>query len=408
MPGARGGTRGALAALSLAALFLLSAPVASTRAEGVRPGGANASIIGGQPASIASFPWLAYIDFSNGRGGGFACTGAVVSPRLVLTAGHCVENLESGGIYPAAGYTVLTGATNLSEAGPANASAVARVLVNPGFKPSRVRGDAGLLQLAAPISAPAIPLADPAGGPPIEAGTTILIAGWGLTTPAGRRGPDSLYAGEAVVQSASVCAAKSRFFYPYFSPASQFCTLDSPSSPSRTCHGDSGGPAIARREDGSLVEIGITSLGEESCRARNPSVFTRVDRVSDWVKQWIAALESGGPPPAVVVPVVRPPFLSVFGAKSLAYIALLEAFHHRFKRGKAKRIACRRVEREKVKCWVSWYQGPNDYYGSITIYLTVSRSEVVWGDRFKIHWVNDRCWFRSGHRRTCRTHTVRR
>ncbi len=405
MPGARS-IRGGSAALSLGALLMLATLAAP--AQGSPAGGAGASVIAGRPASIAAFPWLAHVRFDNGRGGGFACTGTVVSPRLVLTAGHCVENLESGGIYPPGGYTVLTGVANIRDAGPANTSSVVRALVNPRFNISRILGDAGLLQLAAPVTVPAIPLADPVSGPPVTAGTPLVIAGWGLTRGNRRRAPDSLFAGETAAGSARACAKRARVFYPYFSAAAQFCALDSPSSPARTCHGDSGGPAIARREDGSLVAVGITSLGEETCRAGSATVFTRVDRVSDWVRSWIDAVESGGPPPAVSTPVARPPFLPVLGARELAYIALLEAFHRRFGHGREKLISCRRVERSKVRCSVAWYQGPNDYFGSITIYLAVSRSEVLWKERFRINWVNDRCWFRSGHRRSCRVHTKRR
>src|ERR1700729_4084165 len=48
-------------------------------------------IVGGSPASAGSFPWLAFVTYNAGGGTGFTCSGTVVSPNVVLTAGHCGE-----------------------------------------------------------------------------------------------------------------------------------------------------------------------------------------------------------------------------------------------------------------------------------------------------------------------------
>src|SRR4051794_8391566 len=70
---------------------------------------AHASIIGGDVASIDAFPALAYIAAQTGKDEGFACTGTVIAPRVVLTAAHCVEDLDVGGFTPAGDYKVATG-----------------------------------------------------------------------------------------------------------------------------------------------------------------------------------------------------------------------------------------------------------------------------------------------------------
>jgi secreted trypsin-like serine protease len=73
---------------------------------------AHASIIGGDVAAIADFPSLAFIVAATGKNQGFACTGTVISPRLILTAAHCVEDLDFGGFTPAPDYKVATGRAN--------------------------------------------------------------------------------------------------------------------------------------------------------------------------------------------------------------------------------------------------------------------------------------------------------
>jgi secreted trypsin-like serine protease len=362
---------------------------------------AHASIIGGAPASITTFPWLAAIQGEEPGGGFFGCTGTVVAPKVILTAGHCVENLETSTIYPGSGYAVATGIADLDQLQRQNVSLVSRAVLYPGFSPATLRGDAGLLVLATPVAAPALPLASTADSTLLAPGTSITIAGWGLTAGNAKDTPSVLQSASTVVQPSELCKQRSARYYSFYSSAGQFCADDPPDYAVGTCHGDSGGPAIASRPDGSLVEVGITSLGGPGCRTSLPNVFTRVDQISPWVASWIAAVEFGGPVPSTRVPKAHLPSMSFTRAKYLSGLGLQEDFRYRFQHGTQKRIGCVRVEREKVKCGVSWYQGGNDYYGTITVYFALYRNTVVWNDRYKIHWVDDQCWFHSGHRETC-------
>ena len=76
---------------------------------------------------------------------------------------------------------------------------------------------------------------------------------------------------------------------PFFNFSSQLCTITPPGFGIGTCHGDSGGPALAFREDGTPVQIGITSLGAADCNTRLPDIFTRVNRIYGWLSGQIAA-----------------------------------------------------------------------------------------------------------------------
>ena len=386
------------------AVFGLAAIFAATATASARPPIAHPSVIGGSPATIAAFPWLADIQGEESPGSFFGCTGTVVAPRVILTAGHCVEDLESSTVYPASGYGVATGIADVSQLQPQNVSLVSKVLVYPGFSTATLRGDAGLLILSAPVSAPALPLATGSDSSLLQPQTSLTIAGWGLTEGGAKEPPTGLQSASTVVQSTAYCKQHSAKYYPFYSAATQLCTVD-PGHVISTCHGDSGGPAIALRGDGSPVEVGITSLGGPNCKASLPDVFTRVDQVSSWVASWIAAVESGAAPPTVKVPKEGLPKLSFARAKYLASLGLTEDFGYRFRRADEKRIDCVRVEREKVKCGVSWSQGGNDYYGTITVYFAIYHNTVAWNDRYKIHWVDDRCWFSSGHRQACTVHT---
>ena len=109
------------------------------------------------------------------------------------------------------------------------------------------------------------------------------------------------------------------------------------------------------------------------------------------------------------MPKVVLPRLSIREAKLFALFGLAVDFSRRFLRGEAHEIyACDRIEREKVKCGVFWYQGGNDYAGTITIYWAFDEDGTLWNYRYRIWWVNDYCWFRSGHRQSCRVHFRKR
>jgi secreted trypsin-like serine protease len=386
----------------LAELALLAPPAAQALDQ--FPPDAGASVVGGRPASIEAFPWLALVQQKNLRITR-ECTGTVVSPRVVLTAGHCVMSFDTGSTFAPDEYRVTTGVANRNDATGANVSQVSRVLAFPHLDLSTVHGDAGLLILKTPLSVPAIRMAH-RDVDPLLPGSPVLVAGWGLTNGLGKNGAAVLQSAENVVRDTGFCKQRTRPYYPFFSPGGQFCAIDVPKLKATPCHGDSGGPVIARRADGSPLLVGITSLGDEFCDPRRPGIFTRVDLVAGWVDGWIAASEGRAPAPRIPSPPkARLPFLPRAIAKELAGIVLRQDFRRRYLFGNEKRFFCSRKNRSKVKCRVSWWLGPNDYWGAITIFLAFDENELVAGERYRIHRVNNHCWFDSGHRQSCVIHT---
>lgn len=56
----------------------------------------------------------------------------------------------------------------------------------------------------------------------------------------------------------------------------------------RTCSGDSGGPLVIKN-NGDIIQVGLTSKGEGSCSGVHPSVFTRVTYyLNDFIKDNLA------------------------------------------------------------------------------------------------------------------------
>ena len=80
-----------------------------------------------------------------------------------------------------------------------------------------------------------------------------------------------------------------------FDVARQTCAIDAPTFADGTCNGDSGGPLLANRADGTSVEVGITDFGPANCTTGLPDFFARADSLSAWVRSWIQALGPGVP-----------------------------------------------------------------------------------------------------------------
>jgi len=281
-------TRAVLACVVLVAT--IAAPSAAAGASRRAPRApqrhtAHAAVIGGQSAEPGTFPWMAYVlDFRGNEVG--QCTGTVIAPNLVLTAGHCAENVQTGVVNEASGYRVTTG--NVDWAAPETekqVSDVIRVIPCPCFDRHTDVGDIALLQLSTRTTAPVVTLASAPHG-----GTGALLAGWGKTDFEQDTPVEQLQWARTVVQRPESCEREA----PPFSLASEVCAIEEPDRQTGACNGDSGGPllVIEPSAPGGMVQIGVASHVYNECATISPSVFTRVDAISAWVRGWVQALAS--------------------------------------------------------------------------------------------------------------------
>ena len=245
--------------------------------------GASPLIQGGTVAKEGQFPWMAWVKIGGApESYEEACSGTVVDPNVVLTAGHCVT--ESVAPIEAAKYTIVTGAVNrLSKT--AVRSSISKVIPYPGFKLggsgcSPICGhDAGLLVLSNPITSPGITLAtSPADEKLLAPGATAFEAGWGLTSPNGTEEPEDLMWTSTTIQCVGVVGCNET--------AAEFSIESGNTSAKGTCEGDSGGPLWSETVDGP-VEIGLTSRGPANECSETYS--TRVDEIMPWIEEHIDA-----------------------------------------------------------------------------------------------------------------------
>jgi hypothetical protein len=266
----------------------------------VAPGGALAasSIVGGVVATPGPWDFAAYVTYHKGSDW-FTCTGSVIAPNVVLTAGHCAVDEETNKPLAASGYQIETDAFDVAHPDGALIDSVVKVLPAPAFDLKTLVSDEALLVLKSPTTAPAVQIATAADTALYTPDTPVLIAGWGQKKLSGGTTP-KLQTLTSNLQTDASCAAASTEAMVHFTGGSMFCTAGSGES----CHGDSGGPILAATSPSpaTLADwrlIGTTSWGDGECRYL--SVGASVLPLSAWIAQQVAI--AGGAPAAAPVPV---------------------------------------------------------------------------------------------------------
>jgi hypothetical protein len=176
------------------------------------------------------------------------------------------------------------------------------------------------------------------------------------------------------------------------------------SKPATTCFGDSGGPLFVQAPSGEPVQVGITSLGSPTCEPGSPDVFTRIDPISRWIKEWIAAVAPGStlPKPLAGSPQgPRLPTLPRLLAAEFVHSTLLRAYGSRFRQRREPLQSCESLEASRYFCFTVWRHGPSTYFGTLQVYLVISKGQLSWSSSYAIHRINTVCAGRPHGSRRC-------
>jgi secreted trypsin-like serine protease len=195
------------------------------------------------------------------------CTGTLIGPRTVLSAGHCVDHSLDA---PTGGTPSIVAVVGPDSSQPQQYRFITRQVEHPYYDTNTVSNDISVHRLESafsgitPIPLNTTPLSS------ADIGRTVRHVGYGLTSPWNN--------GDGLKREVS---------YPLRRIEAKL--IESGANGQQTCQGDSGGPGFMTF--GGVEKVaGVVSFGDQNCAYEGWD--TRVDAYASWVMTTMATWEN--------------------------------------------------------------------------------------------------------------------
>ena len=241
---------------SLGLVFSLSSLAAVAAAE-------PAPVVGGSSVPYGTWPDVVAV-----LGRDAACTGTLIAPDVVLTAGHCIE------MNPV---EVIVDTVDFGKPGGDRI----KVKWSRAYPDWEHRYDVGIVMLdhvARPAPRPIAAVCT--ANARVTPGAKVQVVGFGLTTRSGTGFNTRLH--QAAIPVADATCADDASCEPSIAPNGEFIAGGDGSD---ACFGDSGGPAMIDSGHGFAV-AGVVSRGLAlpGAPCGNGGVYVRADKVVAWIQ----------------------------------------------------------------------------------------------------------------------------
>ncbi|XP_064214449.1 chymotrypsin BI-like [Tribolium castaneum] len=200
-------------------------------------------IVGGSPAKLGQFPYQAALYLKDSDGKMFFCSGALIAPRYILTAAHCIEgSIET--------VLVELGTIRLDDKSGGFQVYASQGFSHPNYSPKSIANDIAVLELSKSVPMSANIQTIRLASDKLGVGVSVTLSGWGKTSS---------------TSAGNVCAQGKNY--------------------ESTCSGDSGGPMVTG-SGSSALHVGIVSFGSsKGCDKGYPTVYTRTAAYRAWIRE---------------------------------------------------------------------------------------------------------------------------
>ena len=249
---------------------------------------ADAPVIGGTSALLGAWPDVAAVLFNDGTGDTQECTGTLIAPTVLLTAGHCDPSVD-----PTIGTldNVLLGTNSLAEPQLGETVPVARTIEYPD---SQKTIDINVVILARP--AIEVPRAIATGWAKFDIlnGAAVELVGYGSIDMNADDYIDALQQAQTTITDFD-CSTKPGCNI----GARPDGELGAGGMGIDTCPGDSGGPMYLLASYGTFL-AGVTSRAYDNAlyACSGGGIYERPDKIVDWIEQQAGVPVSRGPAPS--------------------------------------------------------------------------------------------------------------
>jgi len=231
-------------------------------------------IVGGTATTIDRVPWQVALTTASGFQ---FCGGSIVNANWVVTAQHCVADLNSD-------MRVVAGVTRMSQQASGQIRTINGVAMNPGFTDPTVGHDLALVHVTPALdlsgaNAKAIGIvtaADAAAGA-TNPGVVATVTGWGTTSEGAANTSDVLNTVDVPLISNATASAQ----YGMTISADQLAA-GLAAGGKDSCQGDSGGP-LTVAVGGTRKLAGAVSWGEGCARANLAGLYARVSSFESYI-----------------------------------------------------------------------------------------------------------------------------
>jgi secreted trypsin-like serine protease len=249
----------------------------------------SSAVVGGSDAAPGEFPSVAEITF-----GVYGCTGTLIDPTHVLSAGHCAnptgEVFSAPAAWPVQAIDVYIGS---NKPGKGENIPVTDVVISPEYLgPRNSRNDLSILTLERASKHAPTQVAAGSERSIWNPGVLATIVGWGTTDADEDELPDTLQKADVPITTDAYCENA----YPDeedwdFDSETMVCA-GYPEGGVDSCYGDSGGPLFAKTSTGARRVVGVTSWGNGCAEKNSPGVYARVADTK--LRTWVASEVPGG------------------------------------------------------------------------------------------------------------------
>ncbi|KAM5232034.1 serine protease 45-like isoform 2-T2 [Hipposideros larvatus] len=238
------------------------------------------------------WPWEVSLRLENEH----VCGGALIDLSWVVTAAHCIQGTKE--------YSVILGTSELKPMDPTKAVAipVRDIIMHPKYwGRTFTMGDVALLQLHTPavFSKYVQPICLPEPAYHLKVGTQCWVTGWGRAkqrSSANSTLTPELQEAEVFIMDNKRCDRiyRKKSLIPRIFPLVMGDMICATNYEENLCYGDPGGPLACEVEDRWIL-AGVLSWEKVCAKVRNPGVYTRVTKYSNWIKKQMSSGALSGP-----------------------------------------------------------------------------------------------------------------